>query len=123
MRLFEEELKVSSNLPCQFGNGSLAVEDTWLDILAVGEADDSWPELIRRLRSGAEIDSISGLVTRSNRRADGKVNLRNRTGFLDDLPFLDRSWPGHAKTRLRDFWHAQLHDASAGLSVHLYLLF
>jgi len=100
MRLDREELRVTDAAAGVVA--SQVVEDTALDVLAVGEADESWPELIRRLTRGQEIDSIAGLVTRNNRRNDGKVNLRSRTSFLDDLPFLDRDLI-YAKTRLKDF--------------------
>lgn len=93
MRLYREDLT---------GDGNLPIEDTQLDVLAVGECDEVWPKLLRARAAGQSIDEIPNLVTRTNRRADGKVTLKDRTNFLDDLPFLDRELV-YAKTRLEDF--------------------
>lgn len=78
------------------------IEDTRLDCLAVGEADETWPQLLKALHSGQSFDHISNLVTKTNRRPDGFVNLRDRTNFLDDLPFHDRELV-YSKTRLKSF--------------------
>jgi DNA repair photolyase len=73
-----------------------------LDVLSVGEADEAWPMLLRALDKKENIDSIPNFVTKNNRRADGKVTLKDRTNYLDDLPFLDREVV-YEKTRLKNF--------------------
>jgi DNA repair photolyase len=80
----------------------LSVEDTMLDILAVGEADEAWPTLLRALANKESIDTIPNIVTRTNRRADGKVTMKDRTNYLDDLPYHDWSLV-YEKTRLKTF--------------------
>lgn len=85
------------------GNGkALDVEETNMDFLAVGEADDSWPALLRALEKGESPDSIPGILTRTNRPSDGGAPVANRTNFLDDLPFYDRELV-YSKTQLRYF--------------------
>ncbi len=98
MKLYDEDLRFTKDNPLVLS----PIEETELDVLAVGEADESWPELLRRIKNNQEIDSIAGLVTKRNRRADGKVTLKDRTNFLDDLPFLDRDLV-YSKTRLKNF--------------------
>jgi DNA repair photolyase len=78
------------------------VEDTQMDFLAVGEADESWPALLRTLDRGESPDAIPGILTRNNRLANGGVTIPHRTNFLDDLPFYDRELV-YAKTQLRHF--------------------
>ncbi len=95
MRLYEEDLRFE-------GEASLPIEDTQLDVLAVGEADETWPWLLRNLAKGESIHEIPNTVTRKNRRLDGKVTLKDRTNYLDDLPFLDREMV-YEKTRLKTF--------------------
>ena len=101
MRLFGEEL-TSHPHPKVGNHRAPAIEDTMLDVLAVGEADDSWPQMLRKLAAKESIDAVPNLVTRTNRRADGKVSMKDRTNFLDDLPFHDRELV-YGKTRLKDF--------------------
>ncbi len=99
MRLYGETLNAP---PAAKGSPLLAIEDTMMDYLAVGEADDTWPLILKALSKNESIDAIANLVTRTNRRADGKVSMKDRTSFLDDLPFHDRELV-YSKTRLRDF--------------------
>ncbi len=80
----------------------LPAEETFLDYLAVGEADDSWPRLLNALAKGDSPDAIPGIVTRGNRRADGTADVRERTSFLDDLPFHDRDLV-YERTQLKHF--------------------
>ena len=101
MNLYGEDLKPSSVSGIVRGK-PLPIEDTMLDLLCVGEADESWPMLLRALEKNEPLDLIPNLVTRSNRRPDGHVNLRDRTNFLDELPFLDRELI-YAKTHLKYF--------------------
>lgn len=101
MRLFEEDLRVEPIAPGAPAR-PLPVEDTMLDVLGVGEADESWPMLLRALSKGESIDEIPNFVTKTNRRADGKVNMKDRTNYLDDLPLHDRELI-YSKTRLKDF--------------------
>jgi len=84
------------------GGEPLALEETNLDYLAVGEADESWPSLLRALDHAEPADSIPGILTSSNRLADGGIPIPNRTNFLDDLPFYDRDLV-YAKTQLKHF--------------------
>ncbi len=91
MRLYREEMSLATG-----------VEDTMLDVLAVGECDEAWPLMLRRLHEKQGIDDVPNLVTATNRRADGKVTLRDRTNFLDELPYLDRELV-YEKTRLKHF--------------------
>lgn len=91
MQLFGEQLAHTGSF-----------EETDLDVLAVGEADESWPELLKRIERKEEFDSVAGMVTKKNRRVDGRVTLKDRTNFLDDLPFLDRELV-YSKTRLKKF--------------------
>jgi anaerobic magnesium-protoporphyrin IX monomethyl ester cyclase len=97
MQLYGEDLAEKHGSKTKLG-----IEDTALDVLAVGEADEAWPELLRTLDSGRSIDSLPNFVTRENRSKDGKVALRDRTNFLDDLPYLDRQLV-YEKTRLKNF--------------------
>jgi anaerobic magnesium-protoporphyrin IX monomethyl ester cyclase len=101
MRLYGEDLRPSAVSGIVRGK-PLPIEETMLDVLSVGEADQSWPLLLRALTRKESIDSIPNMVTRSNRRADGRVNLLERTNFLDDLPYLDRELV-YAKTHLKHF--------------------
>ena len=101
MRLYGEDLRPSAVSGIVRGK-PLPIEETMLDVLSVGEADESWPLLLRALTRKESIDSIPNMVTRSNRRADGRVNLLERTNFLDDLPYLDRELV-YAKTHLKHF--------------------
>ncbi|HEX2523387.1 MAG TPA: radical SAM protein, partial [Terriglobia bacterium] len=101
MRLYGEDLRPSAVSGIVRGK-PLPIEETMLDVLSVGEADESWPLLLRALTRKDSIDSIPNMVTRSNRRADGRVNLLERTNFLDDLPYLDRELV-YAKTHLKHF--------------------
>jgi len=98
MRLYEEDLRFDDSAQ------ALPVEDTQLDVLAVGECDETWPWMLRNLSIGgmSALDDIPNTVTKRNRRADGKVTLKDRTNYLDDLPFLDREMV-YEKTRLKDF--------------------
>jgi Radical SAM superfamily len=80
----------------------LPVEDTQMDFLAVGEADESWPALLRALDRGESPDTIPGILTRNNRLPNGGATIPRRTNFLDDLPFYDRELV-YAKTQLRHF--------------------
>jgi radical SAM superfamily enzyme YgiQ (UPF0313 family) len=101
MRLYNEDLR--SEPTAAVGPAKpLSIEDTLLDVLAVGEADEAWPMMLRALAKNESIDSIPNLVTKSNRKPGGKVDMKDRTNFLDDLPFLDRDVV-YAKTRLKDF--------------------
>jgi hypothetical protein len=84
------------------GGDAVRMEESHLDFLAVGEADESWPALLNVLAKGDSPDGIPGIVTRTNRRPDGKVSLKERTNDLDDLPFLDRELV-YSKTRLARF--------------------
>ncbi len=99
MRLRGETLAAPLPRP---GAQSLPLEDTYMDFLAVGEADEAWPELLARLAEGRSPDDVPGIVTPSNRRPDGTVPLRDRTNFLDDLPFHDRALV-YEKTQLKYF--------------------
>ncbi|MGE5346357.1 MAG: B12-binding domain-containing radical SAM protein [Acidithiobacillales bacterium] len=111
MRLEGEELRPKVN-----GDGKrreiLPVEETRLDYMAVGEADQSWPALLRALSKNESPDVIPGMVTRTNRKADGTIQLGERTNFLDDLPYLDRDIV-YDKTQLR-FFGMRTHIASRG---------
>lgn len=100
MQLYREQLVLPAS---SLGAGIPSViEQTELDCIAVGEADEVWPELLRLLKRGESIDHLPNIVTRTNRKADGKVELRPRTAFLDDLPYLDRKLV-YEKTRLKNF--------------------
>ncbi len=89
--------------PPPTGKGKpLPAEETHLDVICVGEADETWPLLLRTLSRNESVDDIPGIVTRTNRRADGTVVLRDRTNFLDDLPFHDRALV-YEKTQLKHF--------------------
>jgi len=111
MRLEGEELRPKAN-----GDGKrreiLPVEETRLDFMAVGEADESWPALLRALSRNESPDAIPGIVTRTNRKEDGSIVLGERTNFLDDLPYLDRDIV-YDKTQLR-FFGMRTHIASRG---------
>lgn len=100
MQLYGEDLK----LPLTFSGPAMPriVEDTALDALVVGEGDESWPAILSALSTGASLDAIANVVTRTNRKRDGSVTLQERNMALDDLPFLDRDVV-YAKTRLKDF--------------------
>lgn len=100
MQLCGETLK----LPLTFSGPAMprVIEDTQLDALVAGEADETWPAMLRALAAGGSLDEIPNVVTRTNRRADGSVTLRERNMALDDLPYLDRELVC-GKTRLRDF--------------------
>ena len=84
------------------GPGALPPEDTKLDFLAVGEADESWPALLNALAAGDSPDAIPGIVSKTNRQPDGTIPFGNRTNFLDDLPFHDRELV-YERTQLRHF--------------------
>ncbi|MCC6131350.1 MAG: radical SAM protein [Acidobacteria bacterium] len=99
MRLLGEDLKWQ---PIVRGGKPLPPEETSLDMLCVGEADQTWPDLLEAMAKNGPVDEIPGIVTRSNRRPDGTVNLRERTNFLDDLPFHDRALV-YEKTALKHF--------------------
>ena len=99
MRLRGETLTAPLPRP---GAQELPVEETHMDFLAVGEADEAWPELLARLAEGRSPDDVPGIVTRTNRRPDGTVPLRDRANFLDDLPFHDRPLV-YEKTQLKYF--------------------
>ncbi len=100
MQLYGEDLK----LPLTFGGPAMPriVEETALDALVVGEGDESWPAMLSALSTGASLDAIPNVVTRTNRKRDGSVALQERNMALDDLPYLDRDVV-YAKTRLKDF--------------------
>ncbi len=102
MRLYQENLTVPAGFDPSKGAKPLPIEDTMLDYLAVGEADDTWPLMLKAIAGKESTDAISNLVSRTNRRPDGKVSMRDRTNFLDDLPFHDRELV-YEKTRLKDF--------------------
>jgi radical SAM superfamily enzyme YgiQ (UPF0313 family) len=100
MRLRWEDLEI-------FGRqnkdaNALPPEDTQLDFLAVGEADESWPALLNAVAGGDSPDVIPGIVTRTNRQPDGTVPIGQRTNFLDDLPFHDRELV-YTRTQLQHF--------------------
>lgn len=99
MRLYQEDLRLSESLS---GARPLSIEDTWLDVLAIGEADETWPMMLRAIQRGESLDSIPNTVTKGNRNPEGKVALKDRTNFLDDLPYLDRELV-YEKTRLKEF--------------------
>lgn len=99
MRLRGEPLAAPLPRP---GTQALPVEDTHMDFVAVGEGDEAWPELLRRLASGASADDVPGILTRTNRRPDGTIPLHDRANFLDDLPFHDRALV-YEKTQLKYF--------------------
>lgn len=99
MRLRGETLVAPPPRP---GAQALPVEETHMDLIAVGEGDEAWPELLSRLAAGASPDDVPGIVTRANRRADGTIALRDRASFLDDLPFHDRALV-YEKTALKHF--------------------
>jgi radical SAM superfamily enzyme YgiQ (UPF0313 family) len=91
MRLYEEDLRAEG-----------LIEDTALDVIAVGEADEAWPALLSARSKNETLDTIPNLVTKTNRTPDGKVPMKDRTNCLDDLPFLDRDLV-YGRTRLKDF--------------------
>jgi radical SAM superfamily enzyme YgiQ (UPF0313 family) len=101
MKLYGEDLNPSPVSGIVRGK-PLPIEDTMLDVLSVGEADESWPLLLRALAKNESIAGIPNIVTRANRRPDGRVNLLDRANFLDELPFLDRELI-YAKTHLKYF--------------------
>jgi radical SAM superfamily enzyme YgiQ (UPF0313 family) len=101
MKLHHEDLTPTAASGIVHGK-PLPIEDTMLDVLSVGEADESWPSLLRALDRHESIDAIPNMVTRNNRCPDGRVNLLDRTNFLDDLPFHDRELV-YAKTQLKHF--------------------
>lgn len=100
MQLLGEDLR----LPITLAGSAVPriVESTDLDALVVGEGDETWPAVLRALSSSQGIDDIPNVVTRTNRRKDGTVALRERNTALDDLPYLDRDLV-YAKTRLKNF--------------------
>lgn len=100
MQLDGENLK----LPLAFAGPAMprVVEETMLDALVVGEGDEVWPAMLKVLSTGGSLDKIPNVVTKTNRRMDGSVTLRERNLALDDLPYLDRELV-YAKTRLKDF--------------------
>lgn len=60
-----------------------------VDFVLRGEADDSFPELCRRLSSGRSVENLPGLSYRS----DGRI-IRGELQLIEDLdslPFVDRS--------------------------------
>jgi len=102
MKLYEEDEKAFPAIEVKKGMPKLPLEDTMLDVICVGEADETWPTLLNALQKGESIHSIPNMVTKVNRRPDGKVNMKDRTNFLDDLPFHD--WDlVYNKTRLKTF--------------------
>ena len=78
------------------------LEDTHMDYLAVGEADEAWPALLHALNGGGSSETIPGILTPRNRLASGGVTMASRTNFLDDLPFYDRELV-YSKTQLKHF--------------------
>jgi radical SAM superfamily enzyme YgiQ (UPF0313 family) len=100
MQLYGEQLR----LPLTFSGPAMprVIEDTQLDALVAGEADETWPMMLTRLATGGTLDDIPNVVTRTNRRSDGSIQLRERNMALDDLPYLDRGLV-YEKTRLREF--------------------
>lgn len=100
MQLYGETLK----LPLTFAGPAMprVVEDTQMDALVVGEGDEAWPAMMRALAAGNGLDDIPNVVTRTNRRPDGSISLRDRNTALDDLPYLDREVV-YLKTRLKTF--------------------
>jgi radical SAM superfamily enzyme YgiQ (UPF0313 family) len=84
------------------GPAVLPPEDTNLDFLAIGEADESWPAFLNELARGGSPDDVMGIVTRTNRRPDGTLPFGHRTNFLDELPFHDRELV-YERTQLRHF--------------------
>jgi radical SAM superfamily enzyme YgiQ (UPF0313 family) len=100
MRLRGEEPEVFSS--GESGPTALPPEDTHLDFLAVGEADESWPAFLNAVAGGDSPDTVSGIVTRTNRLPDGTVAIGRRTSSLDDLPFHDRELV-YERTQLRHF--------------------
>ncbi len=100
MQLYGERL----TLPLTFSGPAMprVVEDTYLDALVAGEGDEAWPSMLTALSTGSGLDDIPNVVTRTNRRADGSVSLKERNTALDDLPYLDRELV-YSKTRLKEF--------------------
>jgi hypothetical protein len=100
MQLYGEHLR----LPLTFSGPAMprVVEDTQLDALVVGEGDEAWPAILLGLSTRAGLDEIPNVVTRTNRKPEGGVALRERNMALDDLPYLDRDVV-YAKTRLKEF--------------------
>lgn len=100
MQLYGERLK----LPLTYSGPAMprVVEDSQMDALVVGEGDESWPAMLQALSTGEGCDAIPNVVTRTNRRADGSVALRDRSVALDDLPYMDRDLV-YGKTRLKTF--------------------
>lgn len=80
----------------------MPVEVTDLDFLAVGEADETWPQLLRALSEKSSWSHIPNLVSHLTRDPEGMVNLKPRTAFLDDLPYHDRELV-YGRTRLGKF--------------------
>src|ERR1039457_4625225 len=75
MRLRGETLAAPPPRP---GAQALPVEETHMDFLAVGEADEAWPELLSRLAAGAAPDDVPGIVPPGNPRGGGPGPARGR---------------------------------------------
>jgi Radical SAM superfamily len=99
MRLAGESMAALESWSEQRG---LKVEDSQMDYLAVGEADESWPALLEALKDGVSANAIPGILTPQNRLPNGSTNITNRTNFLDDLPYYDREL-AYSKTQLKYF--------------------
>ncbi|MBI1979312.1 MAG: B12-binding domain-containing radical SAM protein [Elusimicrobia bacterium] len=86
------------------------IENPFIDVIGVGECDDAWPELLRRLQSGGDIHSIPNIYTKENwfsrwKQAsfdERRLGLAPRTTALDQLPLFDRELV-YRKTHLKDF--------------------
>lgn len=83
-------------------DNTLHLEETELDYLAIGEADQSWPALLRALDQKESADGIPGILTSRNRLPNRSIAISNRNNLLDDLPFYDRELV-YSKTQLKYF--------------------
>ena len=77
MRLRGEDVEIFGAR--QSEANALPPEDTQMDFLAVGEADESWPAFLNAVAGGDSPDAIPGIVTRTNRQPDGTVPIGRRT--------------------------------------------
>jgi magnesium-protoporphyrin IX monomethyl ester (oxidative) cyclase len=55
-----------------------------LDLIVLGESEDSFPQALRAIQAGARLDKIDGIAFRD----DGNIRVNPKTRFIEDLDLL-----------------------------------
>lgn len=79
------------------------VNEGGLDAICVGEGDFAWPEFLRAMKNGQNIENIDNIYTKKAYLEGKQPIIRPKNENLDSLPFLDRDLIYQKSELLKNF--------------------